>query len=264
MIKSLEHVKNIVLVASGKGGVGKSTVATNLAVALSREGHATGILDADLYGPSIPLALGMEGQYPVVEKVDEKDSITPLINYGVKVMSLGFLMKKEDAIIWRGPMASNALTQLLENTLWGELEFLIIDMPPGTGDICITLAQKLPNAKALIVVTPQQMAIADGRKAANMFKANGIDIEVLGVVENMSWFTPEKHPDEKYLLFGKGGGKQLAKELGVPLLAEIPLVSDVCELGDTGKTIFASSNSLIVNAFEELVNKIKKANTVLN
>ena len=257
MIKSLEKVQNVILVSSGKGGVGKSMVTTNLAVALSGNGYAVGLLDADLYGPSVPLSLGMEGQRPVIEKVGEKDSITPLLNYGVKVMSLGFLMKKEDAVIWRGPMASNVLTQLLENTKWGELEFLIIDMPPGTGDICITLAQKLPQAKAIIVVTPQQMAIADGRKAANMFKANGIDIKILGVVENMSWFTPERHPNEKYYLFGKGGGFELAKELGCPLLAEIPLVSDVCELGDAGKTIFNSSNSLIVNAFEELVGKVK-------
>lgn len=262
MIKSLENVKNIILVASGKGGVGKSTVATNLAVALSRDGHTTGLLDADLYGPSIPLTLGIEGQQPMVEKEGDKDIITPIMNYGIKVMSLGFLMKKEDPVIWRGPMASNALTQLLENTNWGELEFLVIDMPPGTGDICITLAQKLNNAKALIVITPQQMAIADGRKAANMFKADGIDIDILGVVENMSWFTPEKHPDEKYLLFGKGGGIQLAKELSVPLLAEIPLVSDVCELGDTGKTVFASSNQVISKAFENLANNIKQVNAV--
>lgn len=216
MIESLKNVKNIVLVASGKGGVGKSTVATNLAVALSREGFTAGLLDADLYGPSVPLTLGVSDQHPVVEKEGEKDVISPVINYGVKIMSLGFLMKKEDAIIWRGPMASNALTQLLENTVWGELDYLVIDMPPGTGDICITLSQKLPQAKAIIVITPQQMAIADGRKAANMFKANGINIEILGVVENMSWFTPEKHPDEKYYLFGNGGGIELAKELSCP------------------------------------------------
>lgn len=263
MIESLKNVKNIVLVASGKGGVGKSTVATNLAVALSREGFTAGLLDADLYGPSVPLTLGVSDQHPVVEKEGEKDVISPVINYGVKIMSLGFLMKKEDAIIWRGPMASNALTQLLENTVWGELDYLVIDMPPGTGDICITLSQKLPQAKAIIVITPQQMAIADGRKAANMFKANGINIEILGVVENMSWFTPEKHPDEKYYLFGNGGGIELAKELSCPLLAEIPLVSDVCELGDTGKTVFASNSKLIVEAFEKLVNKVEQVNKVL-
>jgi len=263
MKNNLENIKHIILVASGKGGVGKSTVATNLAVALAREGLSTGLLDADLYGPSIPLTLGVSDQHPLVEKKGEKDMISPVLNHGVKIMSLGFLMKKEDAIIWRGPMASNALTQLLENTVWGELDYLVIDMPPGTGDICITLSQKLPQAKAIIVITPQQMAIADGRKAANMFKADGINIEILGIVENMSWFTPEKHPDEKYFLFGNGGGVELSKELSCPLLTQIPLVSDVCELGDTGKTVFASNSKLIVQAFEKLVNKIKPVHEVL-
>jgi ATP-binding protein involved in chromosome partitioning len=263
MKNNLENIKHIILVASGKGGVGKSTVATNLAVALAREGYSTGLLDADLYGPSVPLTLGVSDQHPLLEKEGENDMISPVINYGVKIMSLGFLMKKENAIIWRGPMVSKALTQLLENTVWGELDYLVIDMPPGTGDICITLSQKLPQAKALIVITPQQMAIADGRKAANMFKADGISIEILGVIENMSWFTPEKHPDEKYYLFGQGGGMELAKELNCPVLAEIPLVSDVCELGDTGKTVFASNSKLIVKTFEKLVNKIEQVNKVL-
>lgn len=252
MKNTLDNIKHIILIASGKGGVGKSTVAANIAVALSREGFSTGLLDADLYGPSVPLTLGINNQRPEVKKETDKDIISPLINYGVKVMSLGFLMNNTDAVIWRGPMASNALTQLLENTNWGNLDYLVIDMPPGTGDISITIAQKIPQSKAIIVITPQQMAVADGRKAANMFKSQGIDVDILGVVENMSWFTPEKHPDEKYLLFGEGGGKQLAKELEVPLMAQIPLVSDVCELGDTGKTVFASSNQIIVDAFQNL------------
>ena len=263
MIESLKNVKNIILVTSGKGGVGKSTVASNLAVALAREGFSTGLLDADLYGPSIPLTLGIIDNQPIIEKKGEKIVINPVVKYGVKVMSLGFLMKKEDAVIWRGPKASSALNQLLEDTVWDELDYLVIDTPPGTGDISITLSQKLPQAKAIIVITPQQMAIADGRKAANMFKADGINIEILGVVENMSWFTPEKHPDEKYYLFGNGGGIELAKELSCPLLCEIPLVSDVCELGDTGKTVFASNSKLIVEAFEKLVNKIEQVNNVL-
>lgn len=258
MANYLDKVKHIILVASGKGGVGKSTVATNLAVALTREGFSAGLLDADLYGPSVPLTLGVSDQHPQVEKKEEEEAIIPISRYGVKTMSLGLIMKKEDAIIWRGPMASKVLTQLLENTVWGELDYLVIDMPPGTGDICITLSQKLPQAKAIIVITPQQMAVADGRKAANMFKTEKIDIEILGIVENMSWFTPEKHPDEKYYLFGNGGGIELSKELRCPLLAEIPLVSDVCELGDTGKTVFASNSKLIVQAFEKLVNKISK------
>ena len=259
----LSNVKNIVVVASGKGGVGKSTVASNLAVTLSREGYTVGLLDADLYGPSIPLNFGLENHQPVITKNENKSTIEPLVNFGVKLMSLGFLMKKEDAVIWRGPIASNALTQLINDTNWGELDFLFIDMPPGTGDISITIAQKLPRSKAIIVITPQQMAVSDGRKAANMFNASGIDIEIVGIVENMSWFTPEKHPEEKYLLFGKGGGDQLAKELNVPLLAQIPLVSDVCELGDHGKTIFGSTSPVIVGAYEGLAEKIRQANSIL-
>jgi len=263
MSSLLANVKNIILIASGKGGVGKSMIASNLAVTLSSEGFKTGLLDADLYGPSIPLALGIENQHPKVSKREDEDMIEPIVNFGVKIMSLGSIMKKENAVIWRGPMASKALTQLIENSNWGELDYLIIDMPPGTGDISITLAQKLPQSKAIIVITPQQMAIADGRKAASMFRASGIDIPIIGVVENMSYFVPEKHPDEKYILFGEGGGMQLAKELSVPLLAEIPLVSDVCELCDKGKTIFASSNKIIIEAFMGLANGISKENTVL-
>ena len=262
MNKILPNIKNILLVASGKGGVGKSTVASNLAVALSRNGCAVGLLDADLYGPSIPLTFGIEDQRPVIKNDGDKEKFEPLVNHGVKVMSLGFLMKKADAVIWRGPMASNALSQLIFDTEWGELDYLILDLPPGTGDIAITIAQKLPESKALIVITPQQMAVSDGRKAASMFGTNGISIEVLGIVENMSWFSPAKHPDEKYMLFGQGGGVQLAQELAVPLLAQIPLISDVCELCDAGKTIFASSEGLIVSAFEELADKITRKNTV--
>ena len=263
MSSLLANVKNVILIASGKGGVGKSTIASNLAVALSRKGHATGLLDADLYGPSIPLALGIENEHPKVSKREDEDILEPIVNFGVKVMSLGFIMKKENAVIWRGPMASKALTQLIENSNWGELDYLIIDMPPGTGDISITLAQKLPQSKAIIVITPQQMAIADGRKAASMFRANGIDIPVIGVVENMSYFIPEKHPNEKYMLFGEGGGLQLANELSVPLLAKIPLVSDVCGLCDNGKTIFASSNKIIIKELMDLVNGIGKVCEVL-
>jgi ATP-binding protein involved in chromosome partitioning len=252
MENQLSKIKNIVLIASGKGGVGKSTVATNLAVSLSREGYATGLLDADLYGPSVPLTMGMEGFQPTVNKNGDKESIQPVMNYGVKVMSIGFMMKKEDAVIWRGPMASNVLTQLLENTVWGDLDFLIIDMPPGTGDICITLAQKIPKAKAILVVTPQKIATADGRRAANMFRANGIDIPVLGIVENMSYFVPMQHPEERYTLFGEGGGQELAAELNIPLLAKIPMVEDVCGLCDAGKTVFASASHILVSTFLDL------------
>ena len=180
--KILPEVENTILVASGKGGVGKSTVAVNLAVAFMREGYATGLLDADLYGPSVPMAMGLENFHPRVWMENGKEQMEPVEKFGIKVMSLGFLMKKEDAVIWRGPLASKALTQLIENTHWGKLDYLVIDLPPGTGDISITLAQKFPGAKSIIVVTPQQMAIADGRKAAHMFVANGVDIPVIGLV----------------------------------------------------------------------------------
>jgi ATP-binding protein involved in chromosome partitioning len=260
--KILPEVENIILVASGKGGVGKSTVAVNLAVAFMREGYATGLLDADLYGPSVPMALGLENSHPRVWMENGKEQMEPVEKFGIKVMSLGFLMQKEDAVIWRGPLASKALTQLIENTHWGKLDYLVIDLPPGTGDISITLAQKFPGAKSIIVVTPQQMAIADGRKAAHMFVANGVDIPVIGIVENMAWFVPEKHPDEKYYLFGKGGGEQLAREYGVPLLSQIPLMADVCELSDQGKNFFNSGNAILIKAFEELAQKIDQEKEV--
>lgn len=260
---SLPNVKNILLVASGKGGVGKTTVATNLAVALARDGHKTGLLDADLYGPSVPLTLGLEGQRIKGGREGAKEVFEPIERFGVKVMSLGFLMNKEDAVIWRGPMASNALSQLIENTRWGALDFLVIDMPPGTGDISITVTQKLPQSKALVVITPQQVALADGRKAARMFASNNINIPILGIVENMSYFVPENHPEEKYLLFGQGGGQELATEFKVPLLAQIPMVSGVCELGDAGQTVFASSNQIIVKAFQNLSEKLYKSSTEL-
>ncbi len=258
MKKQFPHIKNILLVASGKGGVGKTTVAANLAVALSRNGYKTGLLDADLFGPSIPLAMGLEGQRIKAGHIGEKEVFEPLERFGIKVMSLGFLMNKEDAVIWRGPMASGALTQLIENTRWGALDFLVIDMPPGTSDIAITVTQKFPQSKAIIVITPQQVAVADGRKAAHMFTSNHVNIPILGIVENMAYFVPENHPEEKYRLFGKGGGQQLASEMKVPLLSQIPMVSGVCELGDTGQTVFASTNKIIVEAFQDLSEQINK------
>lgn len=260
----LESIKHIILVASGKGGVGKTTVATNLAVALAREGLKTGLMDADLFGPSVPLTMGLSAERSETFVENGKEQWKPIEKYGVKVMSLGFFMRKEDPVIWRGPMATKAITQLVEDTQWGELEFLVIDMPPGTSDIAITLAQKIPQAKALVVITPQELAVADGRKAVEMFLSKGINIPILGIVENMSWFTPEKHPDEKYMLFGEGGGKMLSNGYKLPLLAQIPLVSDVCECGDTGRTIFYSQNKLIVDAFETLSNEIiERTNTAV-
>lgn len=253
-------IKQVILVASGKGGVGKSMVASNLSVALARDGYKTGLLDADLYGPSTPLYFGLENPQAKVDKENGKDIFLPVESYGVKTLSLGFYINKEDALIWRGPKVTGAINQLMNDTKWGELDFLVIDMPPGTGDICLTIAQNYPSAKALIVITPQQMAVADGRKSGKLFQSTNIDI--LGVVENMSWFTPEKHPDEKYLLFGSGGGRQLADELDVPLLSQIPLISDVCELSDAGKTVFSSAHPLVLKTFENLAVSIQTSVSV--
>ncbi|MCT4672491.1 MAG: Mrp/NBP35 family ATP-binding protein [Prolixibacteraceae bacterium] len=253
---SLSNIKQILLVSSGKGGVGKSMVAVNLAYALSRNGYATGILDADFYGPSIPLAMGVEGERLKVDKRDNKECFFPIKKNGIEMNSLGFLMNREDPVIWRGPLAAGALNQLLNDTLWGELEFLVIDMPPGTGDIVISLIQQLPQAKAVVVTTPQEMAVADARKAANMFQSQGMDIEIVGVVENMSWFTPSAHPNERYTLFGEGGGKKLAEESNVPLLVQIPLVAEVGTLADQGKPIYLSDHKVVVDAFDCLVEKV--------
>ncbi len=248
----LPGVQNIILVASGKGGVGKSTVATNLAVSYAREGFRTGLLDADLYGPSIPILFGIENQQPEVKQEGEQDIMIPIEKYGVHIMSIGFLMKSQDPVIWRGPMASNALSQLLTSTEWGDLDYLIIDMPPGTGDISITLAQKLKGAMGLVVITPQKLAVADGLKATNMFLNEKLNIPVLGVVENMSYFVPKQHPDEKYYVFGSGGGQKLAEQTQTPLLGQIPLVQDVSESSDHGRNIFLENNELMINAFQEL------------
>jgi len=252
----LKGVKNIILIASGKGGVGKSTVASSLAIAFSREGYKTGLLDADLYGPSIPILFDIEKERPQVRKEEDKDIMIPVNKYGVKIMSIGFLMSSDDAVIWHGPIASKALNQLLTLTDWGELDYLIVDMPPGTGDINITLAQKLKRAQAIIVITPQKLAISDGLKAANMFLNKNLNISMLGVAENMSYFVPAKHPDEKYYVFGSGGGKQLAERTQTELLAQIPMIQDVCELTDKGQNLFQSENELLIDAFQSFATKI--------
>ena len=254
----LPGVQNIILVASGKGGVGKSTVASNLALAYAREGYRTGLLDAELYGPSVPILFGIEGDRPGVKQENDQDIMIPVEKYGVKIMSIGFLMNSQDPVIWRGPMASNALTQLITSTEWGELEYLIVDMPPGTGDIIITLAQKLRRAMGLVVITPQKLAVSDGLKAANMFLNEKLHIPLLGVVENMSWFVPRKHPDEKYYLFGNGGGQQLAKKTQSSLLARIPLVQDVSESMDQGRNLFENGNEPMVEAFSDLASSIRE------
>ncbi|HPS63568.1 MAG TPA: Mrp/NBP35 family ATP-binding protein, partial [Bacteroidales bacterium] len=214
----LEGVGKIIVIASGKGGVGKSTVAANLAVSLARNGYRTALVDADIYGPTIPRMFGVESVQPAVTALGDKEMIFPIEKFGVKIMSIGFFVEPHQSLIWRGPMASSAMTQLFENTSWGETDYMVVDLPPGTGDIQLTIVQKLELAGAIIVTTPQGIALNDVRKAASMFANPEIKVPLFGVVENMSWFSPEKHPEEKYFLFGEGGGRQIANEYQTTLL----------------------------------------------
>ena len=248
----MDGVKHIIVVASGKGGVGKSTVASNLAVALARNGHKTALVDSDIFGPSIPKMFGVENETPHATEINGKQMIIPIEKSGIKLLSIGFFVQERQGLIWRGPMAAKTLTQLFEDTYWGETDYMVIDFPPGTSDIQLTTAQKLNISGALIVTTPQGIALSDARKAASMFNTQGIRVPITGIVENMSWFTPEPHPDEKYYVFGKGGGKTLAEELDVPLLAQIPLVMELGESAEEGQTIFSSENQVIQKAFENL------------
>ena len=231
----LPGVKNIIGISSGKGGVGKSTVSANIAVALAAKGYKVGLLDADIFGPSMPKMFGVEDEPIYMINRDGKDWIEPIEKYGVKMLSIGFLVDKENAAVWRGTMASNALRQLITEAWWGELDYFLIDMPPGTSDIHLTLVQTLPITGVVIVTTPQEVALADARKGIAMFRDEKINVPVLGIVENMAWFTPESHPEEKYYIFGKGGGVALAEKLGVKLLVQIPLVAGICEDADKGK-----------------------------
>jgi len=248
----LAKIKNIVAVASGKGGVGKSTVAANLAVSLAKQGFKTGIIDADIYGPSIPLMFDVVDAKPQVKQEGDQQLIVPVENYGVKVLSIGFFVDPSQALIWRGPMASNALKQLLNETEWGELDYLVMDLPPGTGDIQLTLAQDFNITGIVVVTTPQEVAQADARKAISMFDTDKIRIPVLGLVENMSYFTPAELPDNKYYIFGCEGGKKLAESAGVPLLGEIPLVQSIRESGDEGAPIALNDASPVTEAFMKL------------
>ena len=231
----LRNVRHIVGVASGKGGVGKSTVAVNLACALARLGYKVGLADADVYGPSVPLMTGTEGAQPMAEEVDGRELIVPLEKYGVKWMSIGYFAERGQALIWRGPMASNALKQMILQVKWDVLDFLLVDMPPGTGDIHISLLQEVPMEGALLVTTPQEVALADVEKGAAMFRNKNIDRPIFGLVENMAWFTPAEHPDEKYYIFGRDGGASMAQDLGIELLGRIPLVQSIRESGDAGE-----------------------------
>jgi len=256
--ETLLSVKHIIGIASGKGGVGKSTVAVNLAVALARLGYKVGLADADVYGPSVPVMTGTEGYRPVAEEINGKDYIVPLEKYGVKWMSIGYFAEKGQALVWRGPMASNALKQLILQVNWGPLDFLLVDMPPGTGDIHISLTQEIGIEGAVIVTTPQTVALADVEKGANMFRNENIAKPIYGLVENMAWFTPEEHPDEKYYIFGRDGGAQMASELGIPLLGRIPLVQSIRENGDDGTPAALSSRPDGI-AFVELAGALAEA-----
>lgn len=256
--KMLPGVKNIIGVSSGKGGVGKSTVASNLAVALAEQGYKVGLLDADIFGPSMPKMFGVEDEPVYMDEVDGRHLIAPVEKYGVKLLSIGFLVEKDNAVLWRGGMASNALKQLIGEANWGDLDYFVIDMPPGTSDIHLTLVQTLAITGAIVVTTPQEVALADAKKGISMFRSDKVNVPVLGIVENMAWFTPAEHPDEKYYIFGNGGGKRLAEALGVDTLAQIPLVAGICENGDKGVPA-ALNNTVSSEAFRNLALKVVEA-----
>lgn len=251
----LPGVKNIIGVSSGKGGVGKSTIASNLAVALAAEGYKVGLLDADIFGPSMPKMFGIEDEQLYIHDVDGRQLIIPIERYGVKLLSIGFVVDKEKAVLWRGSMASNALKQLITDADWGELDYFVIDMPPGTSDIHLSLVQTLPITGVVVVTTPQEVALADARKGIAMFQEDKVNVPILGLVENMAYFTPAEHPDERYYIFGKEGGVRLAEKLGVRLLAQIPLVASIADAGDSGKPI-ALTHGVTAHAFAHLAHEV--------
>lgn len=248
----LPGVKNIIAVSSGKGGVGKSTVAANLAVSLARLGHRVGLLDCDIFGPSMPKMFQIEDARPYSENIDGRDLIIPIEKYGIKILSIGFFVDPATPTLWRGGMASNALKQLIGDAAWGDLDYFILDTPPGTSDIHLTLVQTLPITGAIIVSTPQQVALADARKGINMYRNDKVNVPILGLVENMAWFTPEAHQDEKYYIFGREGVKQLAQEMQVPLLGQIPVVQSICENADNGTPISLDATSPVAQAFLQM------------
>ena len=248
----LPGVKNIIAVVSGKGGVGKSTVASNLALALSQGGAKVGLLDADIYGPSVPIMFGVRGERPMMIDVGaEKPMIAPLERYGLKLISIGFLVDEKNAVVWRGPMASSAIRQFVTDVFWDELDYLVVDMPPGTGDIHLTLMQTVPVTGAVIVTTPQDVALADAKKGIAMFGQAQLNVPIIGLVENMSYFTPAELPDNKYYIFGKDGGKRLADEYDIPFLGQIPLVQSIREGGDTGVPVMMGDDEITKKAFQE-------------
>jgi len=254
--KSIPGIQNIIAVASGKGGVGKSTVTSNLAVTLSKMGFKVGILDADIYGPSIPIMFDVQNEKPLAVNVDGKSKMKPIENYGVKILSIGFFTKPDQAVVWRGPMASKALNQMIFDASWGNLDFLLIDLPPGTGDIHLSIMQSLPITGAVVVSTPQTVALADARKGVAMFQQESINVPVLGIIENMAYFTPKELPDNKYFIFGKEGAKYLADDLNIPFLGEIPLVQSVREAGDLGRPAAMQTSTRIEEAFNKITQNV--------
>ena len=261
---ALPGVKNIVTIVSGKGGVGKSTVAANLALALSQAGAKVGLMDADIYGPSVPIMFGVRGERPLMTDIDGKAMIEPLQRYGLKLLSIGLLVDESKAVVWRGPMASSAIRQFITDVHWGDLDYLIVDMPPGTGDIHLTLMQSVKVTGAVIVTTPQDVALADAKKGIAMFGQAQLNTKILGLVENMSYFTPAELPDNKYYIFGKEGGRRLAEEYEIPFLGEIPLVQGIREGGDIGVPIMMSDDEITKNAFRIFAGEVARGVSVVN
>ncbi|MDA9908231.1 Mrp/NBP35 family ATP-binding protein [Flavobacteriaceae bacterium] len=265
--KNIPGIKNIIAVASGKGGVGKSTITANLAVSLSKLGYKVGILDADIYGPSIPIMFDVVKERPLSTTIDGRSKMKPVENYGVKVLSIGFFTTPEQAVIWRGPMASKALNQLIFDAAWGDLDYMLIDLPPGTGDIHLSIMQSMPITGAVVVSTPQPVALADARRGVAMFQQENIQVPVLGVIENMAYFTPEELPENKYYIFGKEGAKNLSEDLNISFLGEIPLVQSIREAGDSGRPAALQEETPLAKAFEiitkEVIKELNSRNEIL-
>ncbi len=262
--KSIPGIKNIIAVASGKGGVGKSTVTANLAVSLAKMGFSVGILDADIYGPSMPIMFDVENEKPLSTTVDGKSKMKPVESYGIKILSIGFFTAPSQAVIWRGPMASKALNQMIFDADWGELDFMLIDLPPGTGDIHLSIMQSLPITGAVVVSTPQAVALADAKKGVSMFLSEAINVPVLGIIENMAYFTPEELPNNKYYIFGKEGAKNLSLDLQVPFLGEVPIVQSIREAGDYGRPAALQTGSVIETVFEEITRNVVQETVARN
>ena len=262
--KAIPGIQNTVAIASGKGGVGKSTVTSNIAVTLSKMGFKVGILDADIYGPSVPIMFDVAHEKPLAVQVDGASKMKPIENHGVKILSIGFFTKTDQAVVWRGPMAAKALNQMIFDAAWGELDFLLIDLPPGTGDIHLSIMQSLPLTGAVVVSTPQNVALADAKKGVAMFQQDSIDVPVLGIIENMAYFSPKELPENKYYIFGQEGAKHLAEDLGVPFLGEIPIVQSIREAGDFGRPAAMQTETAIETAFDaitkEVVQQVVKRN----